>query len=223
MKNPGSRKRSSEGTFFWISFSDLMTTLAILFMFMVASSLLEIHAEQEQRNVIKKQIVEDLVDKLGQKYPVEIERQTGAITISDGILFGFDETSLTEQGKEFLKGFVPDYTDILLSNEKNREYVAQVIVEGHADNVGSYEINMEKSLGRAYTVAAYIFNQNEFPGFPYRENLKAILTANGRSNMDQKETAELSRRVEFKFRLKDWDLMNTKIGAEFLGAIENGI
>ena len=78
MKNPGSRKRSSEGTFFWISFSDLMTTLAILFMFMVASSLLEIHAEQEQRNVIKKQIVEDLVDKLGQKYPVEIERQTGA-------------------------------------------------------------------------------------------------------------------------------------------------
>lgn len=217
------RKKSDESSFFWISYSDLMTTLAILFMLMVASSLLEIHEEQEQRNIIRTQIIDELINRLGQKYPVSIDIQTGAITISDGILFGFNQTSLTDQGKEFLKEFVPDYTDILLGNEKAREYVAQIIVEGHADNVGSYEINMEKSLGRAYTVSSYIFNQNEFPGFPYREDLKSILTANGRSNMDPKETPELSRRVEFKFRLKDWDLLNTKIGAGLLGAIKNDI
>jgi len=214
-------RKVSDDNPFWISYSDLMTTMVILFMLMVASSLLEIHEKQEQREIVRRQIVDELVNRLGQKYPVSIDVQTGAITISDGILFGFNETTLTDQGKEFLKGFVPEYTDILLGNERAREHVAQIIVEGHADNVGSYEVNLEKSLGRAYTVSTYIFNHNEFPDFPDREALKVILTANGRSNMDPKETAELSRRVEFKFRLKDWDLLNTNLGKELLGAVKS--
>lgn len=201
---------------FWISYSDLMTALVIVFMLMVASSLLEIHEKQEQREIIRREIVHELVNRLGKKYPVSVDVQTGSITISDGILFGFNETSLTSAGKEFLKNFVPEYTDILLGNPRSKEHIAQIIVEGHADSVGTYEINLDKSLGRAYTVSTYIFS-NEVPEFPHREELKKLLTANGRSNMDPKETDELSRRVEFKFRLKDWDLLNTSVGKEMLG------
>lgn len=115
---------------------------------------------------------------------------------------------------------MPEYTDILLGNEKAREHVAQIIVEGHADNVGTYEVNLQKSLGRAYTVTAFIFNQNEVPNFPYEEELKKILTANGRSNMEPKATDQLSRRVEFKFRLKDWDMLNSTVGKELVGAMK---
>jgi len=202
-----SRRQSGDDKAFWISYSDLMTAMMIVFMLMMATALLEIHEKQEQRDIVRKEIVTELVNRLQERYPVSVDISTGSITISDGILFGFNETKLSPQGKEFLRNFMPEYSDILLGNERVREHVAQIIIEGHADNVGSYEANLDKSLGRAYSVSTFIFNTNEMSAYKNMNQMQQILTANGRANMEPKETAEKSRRVEIKFRLKDWDLI----------------
>ena len=214
----GSSGKRADDTAFWISYSDLMTAMMIVFMLMVAISLLDIHEKQEQREMVRKEIVAELVSRLQQKYPVTIDVQTETITISDGILFGFNEITLTEPGKEFLREFIPEYTDILLGNDRIKEHIAQIIIEGHADNVGSYEANLDKSLGRAYTVSTFLFSPM-VAKFANREELKQILTANGRSNMEPKESAEKSRRVEIKFRLKDWDLINANVNGKTSGGL----
>lgn len=51
---------------------------------------------------------------------------------------------------------------------------------------------------------------SDFPSFPERSELRGYLTANGRSFsqlklLEEREDARASRRVEFKFRLKDED------------------
>ena len=190
----------------------------IVFMLIVAISLLDIHEKQEQQEMVRKEIVGELVSRLQQKYPVAIDVQTGAITISDGILFGFNEITLTEPGKEFLREFIPEYTDILLGNDRIREHISQIIIEGHADNVGSYEANLDKSLGRAYTVSTFVFSPM-VADFANREELKHLLTTNGRANMEPKETAEKSRRVEIKFRLKDWNLIKGNLSGKISGGL----
>ena len=199
--------RQGDDKAFWISYGDLMTAMMVLFMLLVASSLMEIHEKQEERVVVRNEIVSELVTRLEKKYPVKVDVQTGSITIADGILFGFNDTRLSDAGKEFLKEFIPEYTQVLLGNERVRDHIAQIIIEGHADNVGSYEANLDKSLGRAYSVAAFIFSQQDVGEFYGRAELQQRLTATGRANMDPLETSERSRRVEIKFRLKDWDLI----------------
>lgn len=204
-------RKQGDDKAFWISYGDLMTAMMILFMLMLASALMEIHEKQEERVKVRNEIVSELVNRLEQKYPVKVDVQTGSITIADGILFGFNDTKLSDRGKLFLRDFIPEYTEVLLGNERIREHVAQIIIEGHADSVGTYEANLDKSLGRAYSVSAYIFSRADMGDFSGRNELQKCLTANGRANMDPLDTPEKSRRVEIKFRLKDWDLIQTKL------------
>ncbi len=196
---------------FWISYADLMTSMTILLLLLVSAFLLQVAQEQkviDEHITVKKEIIDLLLNRLGRKYPVTIDRQTGAVTIDDQILFGFNDSALSDDGKDFLRRFVPDYVKILLGERKIREHIAQVFVEGHTDAVGSYASNMQLSLSRAYSVTEYLFSG--IPAMPQREDFRGILTANGRSFMDGKATDAASRRVEFKFRLKDWDVVKSR-------------
>ncbi|MHA1465735.1 MAG: OmpA family protein [Candidatus Heimdallarchaeaceae archaeon] len=192
---------------FWISFSDLMAGLLLVFILLLSVALLAIQEKAEERLDIKQEIILLLLKEFQDKYPVEINTETGTITVSEGILFDFNKFELKNEGKAFLKEFIPKYSEILFDNPKIRQEIASVIVEGHTDRVGSYNVNMEFSLQRALSVVKYIFS-NGFEDFEYKYVLRKKLTANGRSFMDYKENliSSKSRRVEFKFRLKDVDL-----------------
>ena len=45
--------------------------------------------------------------------------------------------------------------DVLFSDEY-RDYVSEIIIEGHTDSVGSYIDNLLLSQQRAYNVASYV-------------------------------------------------------------------
>lgn len=202
------RQRPEPESPFWISYADLMTALAIMLILMVCAFLLKVQQEKEgldEQIKIKREIIAQLLDRLGSRYPVAIDPRTGAVTIEDQILFGFDQSELTPKGKAFLQGFVPEYAAILLKEARIRNHIAQIMVVGHADHKGSYEINMQRSLDRAYSVSNFIFNG--VPSFREREPLRQVLSANGRSFIEQKASDTLSRRVEFKFQMKDWDMV----------------
>ncbi len=74
--------------------------------------------------------------------------------------------------------------------------------------------NLELSQKRAFEVVKYILS-DEFGQLTKEENevLKSMLTANGRSfsnpimKEDRNIDVEKSRRVEFKFRLKDEEMI----------------
>ena len=156
---------------------------------------------------VRTKLVQQLVDKFAESNLVlEIDSVSGAIRFSNGILFDPSEYEITSEGAGYLEEFIPAYFAIL-SHPDNRDYISEIIVEGHGDDTGRYIRNLELSQSRALAVVDYILNER-FPDFQDQEFILAHLTANGRSFSQPIMTGGLvdkdrSRRVEFKFRLKD--------------------
>ena len=50
--------------------------------------------------------------------------------------------------------FLPKYCSVLLRDDY-REYVSEIIIEGHTDTNGSYIYNLELSQQRTFSVAKY--------------------------------------------------------------------
>jgi len=169
--------------------------------------------QQELEHIvgIRKRIIEDLIKEFkNSKLMLKIDPQTGAITFSESVLFDYNSYNITANGKKFLQQFIPKYIGILLS-EQNKDNISQIIIEGHTDNRGDYLYNLELSQKRAFEVVKYILS-NEFPNFAQKQLLKKYITSNGRSYsqliykngmIDQ----DSSRRVEFKFRLKEEEMV----------------
>lgn len=137
--------------------------------------------------------------------------ENGSIVLDSAVLFGYASSEITEQGKALLNRFVPVYLNVLMS-EKYSDFLGEIIIEGHTDSAGTYEVNLKYSQDRARAVALYVLS---IPGLTRAQKnlLQQILTATGKSwaNLvyDEygHEDAEASRRVEFKFSLKDADMI----------------
>ena len=240
---------------FSLSLGDLMAGLLLIFVLLFSfvmlrlENLIEERKSQldqlDEREQIKRLLISRLLKELA-GFNVEVDPDTGVIRIKEGILFDSGKDELKQKGKEFLRSFTPKYVGVLLANPDVSEHIAQVIVEGHTDNVGSWEFNLDLSLRRANSVASYLFTE-EFGTFHHAEDLKKLLSANGRSFAqpiipddtedehtqeyflsewvkkynDTEEARARNRRVEFQFRLRDWDLVSPK--AEKLLEIETGL
>lgn len=102
-------------------------------------------------------------------------------------------------------GSITFSSDVLLQDQF-RDYIAEIIIEGHTDTSGSYQHNMDLSSDRASSVARYILNPANGLSQAKVEQLQSLLTINDRSysspiyvaGTDEIDMAA-SRRVEIKF------------------------
>ena len=159
---------------------------------------------------VRTQIISDLSSALREaNISATVDPTSGAIALASDVLFATGESQLTDEGRSRIDAFLPVYLDVLFS-EEYRGYVSEIIIEGHTDSVGSYISNLLLSQQRAYNVASYVLAD----GYPYiseetRAHLRQVTTANGRSesdliyDADGTENQSASRRVVFKFRLTD--------------------
>lgn len=181
----------------------------------------ELAAQQEQLDKIigvKADLIEELKNSFDEtNLKVSVDPDTGAITLDASILFDTDEFSLTPSGEVLLTQFIPIYISVLMSPEF-RDNVSEIIIEGHTDTDGSYEHNLELSQQRALAVAAFCLSEeNSLLDEEGLEALRGILTANGRSfsdpvyGPDGEVDMAASRRVEFKFRLNDEQMVQEMI------------
>ena len=163
---------------------------------------------------VRARIIEDLRDELNSaSLNAGVDKNTGAITFEGAVLFDVNSSELKESGKALLSQFLPVYLRTLMSGE-NSEYIGEIIIEGHTDRSGTYLLNLELSQQRALAVVSYCLS-DEFTGLTNAEKTRLydIMTANGRSwsdpvyNADGTVNADASRRVEFKFRLKDQEMI----------------
>ncbi|MBR3607564.1 MAG: OmpA family protein [Lachnospiraceae bacterium] len=144
---------------------------------------------------------------------MKVDAQTGSITFSSDVLFRYNSSTLTAQSQKTLKQVIPMYLSVLLQ-EQYRDYIAEIIIEGHTDTDGTYQSNMELSYNRAYAVASFCLKEKNGLNKQQIEQLQHILTVNGRSYSDpvysQNSNAidmAASRRVEIKFRLKEDEMI----------------
>lgn len=230
------RNRNGEKLNFWLSYSDMMAALLIVFALILSATLLDMRStyEAKQAELAEKEAIinsqqeqidqivgirGELVDALSKEFAnsalsVKVDPQTGAITFDSNLLFGYNQDTLQDVGKAFLAEFLPQYFSILL-DPSFYPYVAEVIIEGHTDTAGDYMYNLQLSQNRAFAVVSYCLDDsNHFLSEEQLDELRGLLTANGRSwsapvyQQDGTVNMEASRRVEIKFRLKDEEMMN---------------
>ena len=158
----------------------------------------------------------DIIGELQAKFnnsSMKVDPQTGSITFSSDMLFEYNSSTLTDSSKNTLKGIIPMYLGVLLQ-DSYRNYVAEIIIEGHTDTIGSYQSNMVLSYERASAVAQFCMDpENGLSGDKIAQ-LQKLMTVNGRSysnpiylNPSLDVDMEASRRVEIKFRLKEDEMI----------------
>lgn len=155
---------------------------------------------------------------------VNIDAQTGALTLDANVMFDVDEAELTEEGERALRQILPIYCKVLLQ-ERHLPYLAEIIIDGYTDTDGNYGYNLYLSQQRSLAVAQFLIdNQWEFLNEGEIANLEQYLTVNGHSEASPVLDANgevdkaASRRVEVKFRLKD-DQMITEL-SEIMTALK---
>ncbi len=161
---------------------------------------------------VRTNIIRDLSTSLSAAdLKADVDPANGAIVLDSAVFFETGTSLIKPEGKALLDRFIPVYLDVLLS-EDYADFLGEIIIEGHTDSDGSYDSNLKLSQQRALQVALYVLNM---PGLTpsQRTLLQKILTATGRSESDLKygadglEDKDASRRVEFKFSLRDSDMI----------------
>lgn len=177
----------------------------------------QIESQQKQMQEligIRTELVEALRQAFEGTARVSVDAKTGSIMFDSSVLFDFNESELKPEGESFLRDFLPQYFNVLLSDEF-KDYVSEVIIEGHTDTDGDYITNLDISQQRALAVATYCLDDEGGVIDPDMvETLRDIVTANGRSysnpiyNEDGTIDMDASRRVEIKFRLREEEMVD---------------
>ena len=160
---------------------------------------------------IRTTMIQDLSSSLAAaSLKAAVDPNTGDIMLDSAVFFETGRAEIRQEGKDLLERFIPVYLDVLL-REEYADYLGEIIIEGHTDSSGTYESNLKLSQDRALQVALYCLRMPSLSSDQVKK-LQKILTAKGRSYADLiyvngVEDPEASRRVEFKFSLKDAEMI----------------
>ena len=208
----------------WISISDMMAGLMVIFLFIAISYMLHVQAEKEKIEKIAityEKLQSDLYADLEKEFEKDLnqwnavlDRQTLSVRFKEPeVLFAQGEAEVRPAFKNILKDFFPRYIKVLRQPDYIND-ISEIRIEGHTSSEWSevvseedaYILNMELSQDRTRSVLEYVLQIPESGNQEIRYWLKQYLTANGLSSSkvisysDGTENKEESRRVEFRVR-----------------------
>ena len=161
---------------------------------------------------VRSRIIQELSGALAQSnLRASVDPTTGNIMLDSAVFFDTAKRTIKAEGKALLDQFIPVYLGVLLQDQY-KDYLGEIIIEGHTDTTGSYLMNLELSQTRALSVAQYCL---QMPSLSQEQQtlLRSILVAQGKSfsnpihHADGSVNMDASRRVEFKFSLRDAEMI----------------
>lgn len=189
---------------FWISFSDLMTALMVLFLVAMAVALLAVTRKQAELGHLegnRTRAVESCVAKLNglaEAFPGVV---INGYSIDFGPLANFSNNSsaLTQSQQQFLRRFVPRVLRVA-RQPVCQEWLKRVVVEGFASQGGTYLYNMDLSTKRSERVLCALMDTKaaEPTSEADRRLIQSLFFVGGYSSSTIKKTAIESRRIELK-------------------------
>lgn len=177
----------------WMSVSDLMTVLMIIFLFVAISYMVQVKDNQSiiyEYLETKEKLHDKLVDEFAKdttKWQMSIGKDLTIQFDNPTILFESGKWELTPSFKNVLNDFLPRYFDILLKDSL-RTKIQEVRIEGHTDDVhipslhnDSYVANIILSQQRALSVVKYFRELPIFEQYSKEEQnlIEYWLTATG--------------------------------------------
>lgn len=203
----------------WISISDLMSGLMVIFLFIAISYMKNILIEKNRIeqiavtwNVTQESLYEDLYREFKNdlpKWQAVLDRDTLSIRFQEpSVLFSQGEDALALGFKKILDDFFPRYLEVLRSY---RGEIEEIRIEGHTSSewqgaasvLDAYFNNMRLSQDRTRSVLEYCIDM--LPSSADMEWAIRTITANGLSSSHPivaygSESPALSRRVEFRVK-----------------------
>ena len=201
----------------WISISDLMSGLMMVFLFIAISFMLEVNNDKESiknvktslNKILKLEFKDDL-----DNWNAEITENNIIRFYSPKILFKGGVSHISHSFKDVLNNFFPRYIKILTS-KKYKSFIDEIRIEGHTSNDWGNETskkliyikNMELSQKRALNVLKYCYKIKNMNILSNLKWLETRLRANGMSfskpiyTKSGEEDIEKEKRVEIRTTL----------------------
>ena len=179
----------------WMSVSDLMTGLMVIFLFVAIAYMSLVDENQSQlKNFVetKQELHDKLVDEFKgdtAKWKMSIDGDLSMKFKNPEVLFASGSSSIQPAFKEILNEFIPRYLNILL-NDSLADRIKEIRIEGHTDTQTAmmygndpFMSNIKLSQERAYSVLDYIKNMPQYNSYSddNRKKLEYWFTANGLS------------------------------------------
>lgn len=218
----------------WISISDLMAGLMMIFMFIAIAYIRPIvtiaESYQSNRNDIYEALEREFKDDL-KKWNAELDKGELSFRFkSPDVLFAPAKAELKEEFKKILVEFYPRYIALL---HQYKESITSVRIEGHTSSDWgessrdfSYFKNMELSQARTREVLRFCLLLENVR--QYKDWAISNMTANGlsfsqlRLTDDGKEDKIASRRVEFKIQTNADEKIMEILDAQKLNGRDGG-
>lgn len=136
---------------FWISFSDLMTALMVVFLLVMSVALLAVTkdvSEQQRREAERIKDIKELMSQLdvdAHAFPnVNVNQDYQNPYIDFGHLATFDlgKSQLKDSTKSVLRAYIMKLLSVA-NSEKGKKWIKQILVEGYTDNTGTYLNNLD--------------------------------------------------------------------------------
>ena len=198
-------KNSVDETGAWLSISDLMAGLLMVFALLLITTLAQLLEYEEQSNSNRVIIIEGLQNGLRNAgIDSTVDSNTGSVSLADSVLFEAGSSILKPSGRQFLSKLVPVYSQVIFQSKEISQEVLYLVIEGHTDLNESKGSGMKLSINRAQAVVDYIDDMI----FPYKGVFLRKILAAGRGNHDAAPNLEAveNRKVLFRFEFQSHDL-----------------
>lgn len=200
------------------SLTDLMTSLAVIFILLLVASLNNAQQESETtRNAILAELQKELKAFVAQGVEVKTDPKDPLgllVLVPEGLLeFALMDHTIPQKGIEFLGDFTPKLAATACS-ARFRNEINSIVVEGHTDSSGTDAINLPLSQARSMAVvreSLRVLGDTQGDGealSSLRTCVLEFLSASGRGSVEPiydqtgKEDRARSRRVVFKIRVR---------------------
>lgn len=206
-----------------LSFGDLMSGLLMIFALLFIVVLFQLQEREEQLKAREEQLreKEEQLEERGESIKivigavlgamkannidVQVNPESGDISVRNSILFDENSAELKPEGKELLKTFIPEYSEVIFSKPEFEEEITRVIIEGHTSSKGSYETNMKLSQSRSMAVIDYIFSDLDFET---EQDLQQKIMAAGRGEVEAEQDIDdpADRKVTFRLQFRGQEI-----------------
>ena len=217
-----------EGSGLASSLTDLMTSLAVIFILLLVAML---NNQRQQvagtRNLVLSKLQAALLKFREQGVEVKSDPTDPLVllvVVPEGLLkFEQGKSDIPVAGLEFVSAFMPRFISTACSSEV-RQGINSIVVEGHASSEGDERENLSLSQRRSMSVIQQslivLDNSHENAALEDHKCFVLLISATGRGsaepvNVNGVEDRSLSRRVVFKIRIKSFEegkTFETRVG-----------
>lgn len=208
---PAARRTRDDGEKpFWISFSDLMSALMVLFLVAMSVALLAVTTKINIEDTEEKERDRDISNLLEEVKRIAAQFD-GVKVLDKTIDFGpkaiFEregQNTLSDEQRLLLREFTPKLLEKLSATDEGKKWFKRAVVEGYASQTGTYLFNLNLSLERSQRVLCELLS-NPADSVPLSIEDRRLIAQRffvGGASFNSLRQGAQSKRIEFKLEFK---------------------